>query len=96
MMDFKSKIIQEVFENKIKSSLSNNSKVTFADGGKINDEIYSPIEFLNKFLKIVSIEEGLKFDSEISSFAPEILQRIIIALKYGLILKSKNPNEFIS
>jgi len=64
-MDFKSKIIQEVFENKIKSDLTNNSKVTFADGGKLDNEIYSPKEFLNTFLKIVSVDDGAKLDSEI-------------------------------
>ena len=65
-MDFKSKIIQEVFANKVKSSLSNNSKVTFADGGRTDNEIYSPIEFLNTFLKIISVEEGIEKEMEIS------------------------------
>lgn len=62
-MDFKSQIIQQVFENKIKSDLSNNSKVTFADGGKLDNELYSPKEFLNEFMKIVSVEEGAELDS---------------------------------
>ena len=62
-MDFKSQIIQEVFENKIKSDLSNNSRVTFADGGKLDNELYSPKQFLNEFLKIVSVDEGAELDS---------------------------------
>ena len=65
-MDFKSKIIQEVFANKVKSDLLNNSKVTFADGGRTNNEIYSPIEFLNTFLKIISVEDGIEREIQIS------------------------------
>ena len=65
MTDFKSNIIQEVFANKVKSNLSKNSKVTFADGGKTDSDVYSPIEFLHKFMKIVSVQEGNDIDKDI-------------------------------
>jgi hypothetical protein len=65
MTNFKSNIIQEVFANKVKSNLSKNSKVTYADGGKTDSDVYSPIEFLHKFMKIVSIQEGNDIDRDI-------------------------------
>ena len=65
MTNFKSNIIQEVFANKVKSNLSKNSKVTFADGGKTDSDVYSPIEFLHKFMKIVSVQEGNDIDKDI-------------------------------
>jgi len=65
MTNFKSNIIQEVFANKVKSNLSKNSKVTFADGGKTDSDVYSPIEFLHKFMKIVSVQEGNDIDRDI-------------------------------
>lgn len=72
MTDFKSNIIQEVFANKVKSNLLNNSKTTFANGGKTDSEVYSPIEFLHKFMKIVSTQEGNDIDKEIRALEFEL------------------------
>jgi predicted DNA-binding protein YlxM (UPF0122 family) len=78
MTNFKSNIIQEVFSNKVKSNLSKNSKVTFADGGKTDSDVYSPIEFLHKFMKIVSVQEGNDIDRDIQLM--ETWERVQIEL----------------
>ena len=65
MSDFKSNIIQEVFSNRVKNNLLNGNKESFAKGGETENNVYSPIEFLHKFMKIVTLQEGNDIDKEI-------------------------------
>lgn len=76
MTSFKSNIIQEVFANKVKSNLLKNSKVTFADGGKTDSDVYSPIEFLHQFMKIVSLQEGNDLERDIRALENDLNENI--------------------
>ena len=70
----KNEIIQKVFENKIKSMLSDNSEtMKMAKGGAVEeDRIYTPYEFLHELLPqvygrpyVVSDEVGKQYNLQI-------------------------------
>lgn len=80
-MGFKeNKIIQEVFANKLQNVIKK-GKNSFATGGAVDSsDVYSPIEFLNTFMNVISVEEGIKKDREIKALEEELNKKIEVKL----------------
>jgi len=98
----KSELIQKVFENKTKSLLSERSEtIKMAQGGAVEDKIYSPYEFLHELLPkvygrpyVVSNEVGKQYNEQIEKDQNELNQYLDSKLaEYGVSSLYKIDNK---
>jgi hypothetical protein len=98
----KSELIQKVFENKTKSLLSERSEtIKMAQGGAVEDKIYSPYEFLHELLPkvygrpyVVSNEVGKQYNEQIEKEQNELNQYLDSKLaEYGVSSLYKIDNK---
>jgi|LakMenEpi03Aug12_release.lakeMendotaPanAssembly.Ray.scaffolds.fasta_scaffold16367_3 hypothetical protein len=89
----KNDLIQKVFENKTKQMLSERSEaIKMADGGVVEDKIYTPYEFLHELLPkvydrdyIVSDEVGKQYNERIEQEQKELDEYVNSQLvKFGV------------
>lgn len=100
----KSNLIQKVFENKTKSLLSERSAtIKMAQGGGVDDRIYSPYEFLHELLPkvydrpyIVSDEIGKQYNEKIEQDQKELDEYLNSKLaEYGVNSLYKIDNKVL-
>lgn len=98
----KSELIQKVFENKTKSLLSERSEtMKMAQGGAVEDKIYSPYEFLHELLPkvygrpyVVSDEVGKQYNEQIEKEQNELNEYLDSKLaEYGVSSLYKIDNK---
>ena len=100
----KNDLIQKVFENKTKSLLSERSAtIKMAQGGGVDDKVYSPYEFLHELLPkvygrpyVVSSEIGKQYNEKIEQDQKELDEYLNSKLaEYGVNSLYKIDNKVI-